>query len=179
LVPLYWTAPVSAFVIWWPWVRTSHILLVPRLRQEVAAHGAVEGVARAVGRTGGVIISCRLVMACVFLIGLARNPIYPVQKIGVAVVVGVVLDIFLVRPVLVPAWHSSSGALVAGLRPDSAAPSSRTDRPARARAVRAIGEGRGEPDLTARRGPDALESLASAWWLETVGVSAKTVGSHH
>jgi MMPL family len=142
---------VSAFVIWWPWVRTSHILLVPRLRQEVAAHRAVEGVARAVGRTGGVIISCRLVMACVFL----------------------------VRPVLVPAWHSSSGALVAGLRPDSAAPSSRTDRPARARAVRAIGEGRGEPDLTARRGPDALESLASAWWLETVGVSAKTVGSHH
>ncbi len=38
-----------------------NILLVSRLRQEVAVHGAVEGVARAVGRTGGVIISCTLV----------------------------------------------------------------------------------------------------------------------
>lgn len=155
-------------------MRTSNVLLVPRLRQEVAAHGAVEGVARAVGRTGGVTMSCRLVMACVFLIGLARNPMYLVQEFGVAVLVGVLLGIFLVRPVLVPAWHSSSGALVAGLRPDSAAQSPRTDRPARP-----IGEGRGEPDLTARRGLDALESLASAWWLETVGVSAETVGSHH
>lgn len=89
--------PCSPSSSLWPWVRTSNVLLVPRLRQEVAAHGAVEGVARAVGRTGGVTMSCRLVMACVFLIGLARNPMYLVQEFGVAVLVGVLLGIFLVR----------------------------------------------------------------------------------
>jgi len=42
-------------------------------------------------------------MACVFFVGLARNPVYLLQEIGVAVVLGVLLDTFLIRPVLVPA----------------------------------------------------------------------------
>ncbi|MBO0687546.1 MAG: MMPL family transporter, partial [Candidatus Dormibacteraeota bacterium] len=63
----------------------------------------LEGVARAVGGTGGVITSCGLVMACTFFVGLARNPVFLVQEIGVAVVIGVLLDTFLIRPVLVPA----------------------------------------------------------------------------
>jgi RND superfamily putative drug exporter len=102
-VSLYWTAPVFAFVFLVALGEDFNILLVSRLRQEVAAHGAVEGVARAVGGTGGVITSCGLVMACVFFIGLVRNPIYLLQEIGVAVVIGVLLDTFLIRPVLVPA----------------------------------------------------------------------------
>ena len=102
-VPLYWTAPVFAFVFLVALGEDFNILLVSRLRQELAAHSATEGVARAVGATGGVITSCGLVMACVFFVGLARNPIYLVQEIGVAVVVGVLLDTFLIRPVLVPA----------------------------------------------------------------------------
>jgi uncharacterized membrane protein YdfJ with MMPL/SSD domain len=36
-------------------------------------------------------------------VGLVRNPVYLLQEIGVAVVVGVMLDTFLIRPVLVPA----------------------------------------------------------------------------
>ena len=102
-VPLYWTAPVFAFVFLVALGEDFNILLVSRLRQELAAHSATEGVARAVGATGGVITSCGLVMACVFFAGLARNPIYVLQEIGVAVVVGVLLDTFLIRPVLVPA----------------------------------------------------------------------------
>jgi RND superfamily putative drug exporter len=102
-VSLYWTAPVFAFVFLVALGEDFNILLVSRLRQEVAAHGAVEGVARAVGGTGGVITSCGLVMACVFFVGLVRNPIYLLQEIGVAVVIGVLLDTFLIRPVLVPA----------------------------------------------------------------------------
>ena len=102
-IPLYWTAPVFAFVFLVALGEDFNILLVSRLRREAAAHGAAEGVARAIGGTGGVITSCGLVMACVFFAGLARNPIYLLQEIGVAVVVGVLLDTFLVRPVLVPA----------------------------------------------------------------------------
>jgi putative drug exporter of the RND superfamily len=102
-VSLYWTAPVFAFVFLVALGEDFNILLVSRLRQEVQAHGTTEGVARAVGGTGGVITSCGLVMACTFFVGLARNPVFLVQEIGIAVVVGVLLDTFLIRPVLVPA----------------------------------------------------------------------------
>src|SRR5262249_57493450 len=101
-VPLYWTAPVFAFVFLVALGEDFNILLVSRLRQELAAHSATEGVARAVGATGGVITSCGLVMACVFFAGLARNPIYVLQEIGVAVVVGGFLYTFLIPPLLVP-----------------------------------------------------------------------------
>jgi len=102
-VPLYWTAPVFAFVFLVALGEDFNILLVSRLRQELAERSPMDGVARAVGATGGVITSCGLVMACVFFVGLARSPIYIVQEIGVAVVVGILLDTFLIRPVLVPA----------------------------------------------------------------------------
>lgn len=64
--------------------------------------GSKEGVARAVGATGGTITSCGLVMAAAFLL-LARNPILLVQQIGVAVVRGVLLDTVVVRGMLVSA----------------------------------------------------------------------------
>lgn len=102
-VPLYWAGPVFAFVFLVALGEDFNILLVSRLRQEVRARGSSEGVARAVGGTGGVITSCGLVMACTFFVGLARNPVFLVQEIGVAVVIGVLLDTFLIRPVLVPA----------------------------------------------------------------------------
>jgi RND superfamily putative drug exporter len=101
-IGLYWTAPVFAFVFLVALGEDFNILLVSRLRQEVAWHGPAEGVARAVGATGGVITSCGVVFAVGFLL-LVRNPVYLVQEIGVAVVVGVLLDTFLVRPVLAPA----------------------------------------------------------------------------
>src|SRR5262249_47956409 len=59
-VPLYWTVPVFAFVFLVALGEDFNILLVSRVRQELAAHSAVEGVARAVGATGGVITSCGL-----------------------------------------------------------------------------------------------------------------------
>jgi RND superfamily putative drug exporter len=99
--PLYWTAPVFGFVFLVALGEDFNIFLMTRLRREVAGHGR-EGIARAVGATGGVITSCGLVMACAFLL-LARSPLAIAQQIGLVVVVGVLLDTFLVRPVLVPA----------------------------------------------------------------------------
>jgi len=124
-VSLYWTAPVFAFVFLVALGEDFNILLVSRLRQEVRTHGTSEGVARAIGGTGGVITSCGLVMACTFFAGLARNPVFLVQEIGVAVVVGVLLDTFLIRPVVVPALAVLLGtarrwAPVAGGRQTSA-----------------------------------------------------------
>jgi RND superfamily putative drug exporter len=100
--PLFWTAPIFGFVFLVALGEDFNILLMTRLRGEVAAHGRTEGIARAVGATGGVITSCGLVMASAFLL-LVRSPLVLAQQIGLVVVLGVLLDTFVVRPMLVPA----------------------------------------------------------------------------
>jgi RND superfamily putative drug exporter len=100
--PLFWTAPVFGFVFLVALGEDFNIFLMSRLRREVAAYGRPEGTARAVGATGGVITSCGLVMASAFLL-LVRSPLVVAQQIGLVVVIGVLLDTFLVRPLLVPA----------------------------------------------------------------------------
>jgi RND superfamily putative drug exporter len=99
--PLFWTAPVFGFVFLVALGEDFNIFLMSRLRREVAAHGR-QGIARAVGATGGVITSCGLVMAGAFLL-LLRSSLALAEQIGLVVVLGVLLDTFLVRPVLVPA----------------------------------------------------------------------------
>jgi len=100
--PLFWTAPVFGFVFLVALGEDFNILLMTRLRREVEAHERQEGIARAVGATGGVITSCGLVMAVAFLL-LVRSPLVVAQQIGLVVVIGVLIDTFLVRSVLVPA----------------------------------------------------------------------------
>jgi RND superfamily putative drug exporter len=99
--PLFWTAPVFGFVFLVALGEDFNIFLMSRLRREVAERGR-QGIARAVGATGGVITSCGLVMASAFLL-LLRSPLVVAEQVGLVVVLGVLLDTFLVRPVLVPA----------------------------------------------------------------------------
>jgi putative drug exporter of the RND superfamily len=106
--PLFWTAPVFGFVFLVALGEDFNIFLMSRLRREVAEHGR-EGIARAVGATGGVITSCGLVMASAFLL-LLRSQLVLAEQIGLVVVLGVLLDTFLVRPILVPALAALLGS---------------------------------------------------------------------
>ncbi len=124
-------------------------------------------------------------MACVFLIGLARNPIYLVQKIGAAVVGRVLLDTFLIRPVLVPALALVFGSAGRWLRPDLVAPSPRTDRGHER--CRPSARGGAKPILTTRHGLDARAAGVSLvarnrWgfcqdrWVSSLGRGVGEVG---
>jgi RND superfamily putative drug exporter len=79
-----------------------NIFLMSRVREESAAHGTGEGMLRALAATGPVITSAGLILAGTFCV-LAVLPVYDLFEIGVAVGVGVLLDTFVVRTVLVPA----------------------------------------------------------------------------
>ncbi len=79
-----------------------NIFLVSRIRQEVSRHGHRAGVLRGLAVTGGVITSAGTVLAATFL-ALTRAPQIAFIEIGVLVAIGVLLDTFLVRSVLVPA----------------------------------------------------------------------------
>jgi RND superfamily putative drug exporter len=101
-VPLFWTVPIFALVFLVSLGQDFNILLVSRIKHEVEEHGRREGIARAVGATGGVISSCGLVMVVSFAV-ILHLQFYLIQQIGAAVVVGLLLDTFIVRPILVPA----------------------------------------------------------------------------
>jgi RND superfamily putative drug exporter len=79
-----------------------NIFLVARIREETIQYGHQAGVLRGLAVTGGVISSAGLVLAATFG-ALAVLPLVFLVEIGILVALGVLLDTFLVRSVLVPA----------------------------------------------------------------------------
>ena len=98
---IYYTTPVFAFVFLVALGEDFNILLMSRIREEVGRHGIRQGVARAVGSTGGTLTSCGLIMAGTFGV-LTTFRVTFLQQIGFAVGAGVLLDTFVVRSLLVP-----------------------------------------------------------------------------
>jgi putative drug exporter of the RND superfamily len=84
------------------------IFLMTRAREEVARLGHRRGLLHALAVTGGVITSAGLVLAATFG-ALGVLPLVPSVQIGVIVAVGVLLDTFVVRSLLVPALAVSIG----------------------------------------------------------------------
>ena len=78
-----------------------NIFLMSRAREEAQRHGTDEGMLRALVATGPVITSAGLILAGTFSV-LAVLPIWELLEIGFAVAVGVLIDTFLVRSILVP-----------------------------------------------------------------------------
>lgn len=79
-----------------------NIFLMTRVRDETRQHGTRGGSLRGLALTGGVITSAGLVLAATFTT-LAVLPLVVLTETGLAVALGVLLDTFLVRSLLVPA----------------------------------------------------------------------------
>jgi RND superfamily putative drug exporter len=98
-----WRVPFFLFTILVAVGEDYNILLITRILQERKRHGTDEGTRRAVARTGATITSCGLIMAGTFgtlmLAGLGT-----LVQIGFALAFGVLVDTFVVRPFLVPAF---------------------------------------------------------------------------
>ena len=73
-----------------------------RLRAEAEGHGSNLGVLLGLARTGGVITSAGLILAGTFAV-LMLLPLEQLFQLGFAVAVGILLDTFVVRTLLVPA----------------------------------------------------------------------------
>jgi RND superfamily putative drug exporter len=87
------------------------IFLMTRAREEVGRLGNRAGVLSALTVTGGVITSAGVVLAATFATLLVL-PVVAVVQIGLAVALGVLLDTFIVRTLLVPALALDVGARV-------------------------------------------------------------------
>ncbi|MEA2472697.1 MAG: putative drug exporter of the superfamily [Thermoleophilaceae bacterium] len=78
------------------------IFLMSRVREEARLHGTREGTLRALAATGPVITSAGLILAGTFSV-LMTLPVTFAFNIGFMVAVGILLDTFVVRTVMVPA----------------------------------------------------------------------------
>ncbi|MCB0932297.1 MAG: MMPL family transporter [Mycobacterium sp.] len=87
------------------------IFLVTRAREETPDHGTRQGIVRAVSATGAVITSAGVVLAAVFAV-LGVLPLIALTQLGIIVGLGILLDTFVVRTVVIPALFTLIGPVI-------------------------------------------------------------------
>src|SRR4051794_3465774 len=102
------SVPTFAFIFLVALGVDYNIFLMDRVREEAALHGTREGLLRALVATGPVITSAGIILAGTFAT-LVLLPITILAEVGFTVALGVLIDTFLVRTVLVPAITSLLG----------------------------------------------------------------------
>ncbi|MBD3673500.1 MAG: MMPL family transporter [Planctomycetaceae bacterium] len=100
---LDWKVPVFLFTILIAVGEDYNILLMTRIEEEQKKHGLVKGALLALQKTGSIISSCGVIMAGTFS-SLMFGTLLGMQQLGFALAFGVLIDTFIVRPILVPAW---------------------------------------------------------------------------
>lgn len=103
------------------------IFLMARVREEARRHGTREGMLRALAATGPVITSAGIILAGTFSV-LMTLPVTFTFDLGLMVALGILLDTFIVRTIMVPAavevigdtiWWPSTPEGGGGLREES------------------------------------------------------------
>jgi putative drug exporter of the RND superfamily len=113
--------PIIVFVLLVALGADYNIFLMSRVREESETHPTREAARIAAGATGSVITACGLILAGTFA-ALIVSPLRIMAQVGAAVGLGILIDTFVVRSLLVPAiatlvgranwWPSKFGVLV-------------------------------------------------------------------
>jgi putative drug exporter of the RND superfamily len=100
--------PIFVFVMLVAVGSDYNIFLVSRIKEEAQRKPIKEAICEAVANTGGVITSCGIILAGTFLT-LTTASLQMVFQVGAAIGIGVLIDTFLVRAVLIPSIATLAG----------------------------------------------------------------------
>ncbi len=100
--------PIILFVLLIALGADYNIFLSSRIREETVKLGMRDGIQVASSKTGGIITACGIILAGTFAT-LLFAPMQMLAQVGVAVAIGVLLDTFIVRALLVPALATLVG----------------------------------------------------------------------
>jgi len=109
-IPLDWTVPAIAFVLLVAVGADYNMLLMKRIRDE-APDGGTEGIGRALTATGGVITSAGVIFAA-SMFAMMAGSVSTLAQIGFTIGMGLLLDTFVVRTLVVPAFATLLGPRV-------------------------------------------------------------------
>ncbi len=101
---LDWKVPYFLFVLLVAVGVDYNVFLMARLHEESQKRGLRRGIVRAIGHTGGLISSAAAITATSFA-SFVISPLGSLRQLGFALVVGIVVNATLVRPLLVPCGH--------------------------------------------------------------------------
>jgi RND superfamily putative drug exporter len=99
-----WTVPVLLFTLLVAIGEDYSVLLVTRTDEERLEHSPSRGVTEALVKTGGLISGAGLIMAGTFSALLVGGTLDSMRQLGFALCFGVLVDTFVVRPLLVPSF---------------------------------------------------------------------------
>jgi putative drug exporter of the RND superfamily len=99
---LLWLIPLILFVLLMSLGNDYTVFLLTRVREEQERHGPTEGIRRGIAGSGVVVSALGLILAA-SLGSLALQPISFLQEVGIAFVISLILDTFVVRPFYFPA----------------------------------------------------------------------------
>jgi RND superfamily putative drug exporter len=106
-VPLEWTVACIAFVLLVAVGADYNLLLIKRIHEE-SPDGSRAGVARAVSATGGVITAAGVIFAA-SMFAMMSGSVTTLVQLGFTVGGGLLLDTFVVRTLVVPAFAALAG----------------------------------------------------------------------
>ncbi len=98
-----WKIAIFLFAILIAVGEDYNIFLMTRIDEEERGRGPLRAITQALDRTGPIISSCGVIMAGTFA-SLMGGSLTEMKQLGFALAFGILLDTFVVRPILVPAF---------------------------------------------------------------------------